>query len=135
MSKEGVLTMKVLVTGGRKFRKTEVVYGVLDHVHARVKITRLVHGDADGTDTLADTWADERRVDVEVYPADWDRHGPAAGPIRNSLMLKMSKPDLAVVFPGERGTNDMHAKARAAKVPVVLVDERGEFSCPEHLNL
>lgn len=127
--------MKVLVTGGRKFHKTDIVYGVLDHLHKKHCVKELITGDAVGTDTLAAAWAFQRSVLLRECQADWKKYGLAAGPIRNSQMLNLHKPDVVVVFPGGRGTNDMHAKARAAKVPVVLVNERGVFSGPKCLGL
>lgn len=55
------------------------------------------------------------------YPAEWEAHGKAAGPIRNAHMLSDFKPDLVVAFPGGRGTADMVKKAQDAGVTVLLV--------------
>ena len=70
---------------------------------------------------LAGQWAHERRILVEVYPANWRKLGLAAGAIRNAEMLRLGKPDLVVAFPGHSGTEDMVGKARKAGVPVLLV--------------
>jgi hypothetical protein len=58
------------------------------------------------------------------YPADWDRYNKAAGPIRNSLMLKLH-PDIDLVLAyhddledGSRGTKDMCEKAEKAEIEV-----------------
>jgi hypothetical protein len=58
--------------------------------------TVIVHGDAAGADRLAGQWVTNRMLKVERYPADWAKHGRAAGPIRNEQMLEEGKPDLLV---------------------------------------
>jgi hypothetical protein len=58
-------------------------------------------------------------VDELAFPADWERHGRKAGPIRNRTMLAVGKPDLVVAFPGRRGTEHMVAIARNANVPIL----------------
>src|SRR5690606_30354012 len=60
---------------------------------------------------------------VVAYPADWRRHGRAAGPIRNQEMADAGA-DLCIAFPGGRGTADMVRRARAAGIPVRSVPER-----------
>jgi hypothetical protein len=62
-----------------------------------------------------------------IYPADWTRHGKAAGPKRNQLMLDKEKPDLVIAFPGGKGTADMVARAKAQGFKVMEV-ENGEVS-------
>jgi hypothetical protein len=81
----------------------------------------LIEGEAPGADTLAREWATEQGIPVERYPADWNRHGKAAGPIRNRRMLVEGKPDLVVAFPGGRGTANMISQAEAAGVKVLKV--------------
>lgn len=48
----------------------------------------------------------------------------AAGPIRNSRMLREGKPDLVLAFPGHGGTADMVKQAGEAGVGVMKA-ERG----------
>lgn len=79
----------------------------------------LVHGAATGADSLAaEWWGDIQERPTEAHPADWDRHGKAAGPIRNQEMVD-SGLDLCIAFPGGRGTADMIRRCEAAGVPVV----------------
>lgn len=113
--------MRVLVTGGRDFGDRELLFGALDRLHAVHGFTALIHGDANGADRLSGEWAGARGVSVEVHPADWKKHGRAAGPIRNQKMLE-EKPDLVVAFPGGRGTADMVRRAREAGIEVFVVE-------------
>jgi UDP-N-acetylmuramoylalanine-D-glutamate ligase len=111
--------LKVLVCGGRGYDDRARLYRLLDF--NREKITCIVHGGASGADALAHWWANEREVPVEVYEADWKKHGRSAGPKRNIQMLQTAKPDLVVAFPGGPGTAHMVKIARAAKVRVIEV--------------
>lgn len=113
--------MKVLVCGGRFFDDRDMAFFTLDRMAADAEL--IVHGGARGADTLAQEWADDRGVCCMVYPADWKKYGPSAGPRRNQLMLDAEKPDLVIAFPGGVGTKDMVTKARAADVRVYQIHE------------
>lgn len=107
--------------GGRDYSDACVLDSYLDRLHAAHRLSRLIHGGARGADSLAGRWAESRHVPVEVYLAEWARHGRAAGPIRNERMLREGKPDLVVAFPGGAGTAHMVRLARKSLVPVVVV--------------
>jgi hypothetical protein len=108
----------VLVCGGRDYRNRAYLYGVLDGLHMALKLTRLIHGDARGADSLADEWARSRDVTVTAFPADWETLGRRAGPARNAVMLA-ERPQYVIAFPGGVGTRDMMRKARAKRVRVM----------------
>lgn len=87
----------------------------------------LIHGAARGADRLAGRiWKALGRTLPEEYPADWKRHGKAAGPIRNQQMLDTGI-DLVVAFPGGAGTADMVGRAKKAGVKVVEVTDIAEI--------
>lgn len=119
--------MKVLVCGSRYCRDFTTVCNGLN-VHAP-EAEVLIHGGATGVDSLAQDWADHHDIPCIVYPADWKRHGKAAGPIRNQVMLDEGKPDLVVAFPGGRGTADMVRRARAAGVTVIEATHPTDCRC------
>lgn len=82
----------------------------------------IVQGGASGADALARRWAAESSVPCITVPADWKRHGKAAGPKRNQRMLDEHAVDLVVAFPGGRGTADMVRRAKARGVRVLVVE-------------
>ncbi len=110
--------MRVLVCGGRDFANAYLLNEWLDATHADTPISLLIHGAAPGADSLAAAWARDNGVESLACPADWTKHGRAAGPIRNQQMLDVHKPDRVIAFKGGRGTADMMRRAQAAGVPV-----------------
>lgn len=113
---------KVLVFGGRDWNKRKVTYAALDQLDKQYSFSVVIDGMARGADELAFDWALSRGVKTERYKADWDKHGRAAGPIRNQQMLDVGEPDVAVVFPGGRGTADMASRCEAAGIKVHYVN-------------
>ena len=125
--------MKILVCGGHDCNNYEFVRNTLDRImeergcvgkhgpiDSRDPIT-LIHGGAKGVDLLADQWAVVNWLHMEEYKADWDKHGLAAGPIRNQRMIDEGKPDLVIAFPGGRGTADMIKRAKKAGIKIIEV--------------
>lgn len=110
--------MRVLVCGGRDYGDRAAVARELDDYLHRVSHLVIIQGGASGADQLARDWCVQRFVSYQHFPADWRRHGKAAGPIRNAQMLADGRPDVVLAFPGGRGTADMIRQARAAGVPV-----------------
>jgi len=113
---------RVGVTGGRSYRLWTVVINVMRRLQAEDPDTVIVHGGAPGADETCEFTAMQFDLATERHEAAWDKHGRAAGPIRNQAMVD-SGLDLLIVFPGGRGTADMVRRARAAGVPVEEVSE------------
>jgi hypothetical protein len=111
--------LRLLVCGGRDFTDQALfdawLNTWLDVIGADAIL--VIHGGSPGADEMAGAWAQAHGATCEVFPADWDAHGKAAGPIRNQQMLER-KPDIVLAFPGGKGTADMVARARAAGVMV-----------------
>ena len=126
---------RLLVCGGRTYawhkegksaeeveRETQVLYTTLDAVWRAIgRPITLVEGEQRGADLVARRWAEERGHTVEGYPADWAKHGKAAGFIRNRQMLDEGKPQAVVAFPGGQGTKMMIELSRKAGLPLLEV--------------
>ena len=113
--------MRVIVTGSRLYTNRTQVYTVLD----QLDITHIATGAAAGADSLARDWAAERKINYTAFPVPdevWKTVGNKAGSERNARMLLEFAPDLVVAFPGGRGTRDMMAKAKRAKVRVLEIE-------------
>jgi hypothetical protein len=111
--------MRVIVCGSRTFGVRDAHLAEMDRLLSELPPdVVIVHGDAYGADKLAGKWAALHGRKVEAYPADWTRHGLAAGPLRNSEMLADGADQVIAFWDGaSRGTKDMINKARAAGVP------------------
>jgi predicted Rossmann-fold nucleotide-binding protein len=112
--------MRVLVCGGRTYNDREYLYQILDSLHTHTPITQIINGGAKGADTLAHTWAFDKNIPSTSYPADWKTYGRAAGPIRNTQMIRL-QPDQVIAFPGGRGTANMIKQAREHNIPVMEI--------------
>lgn len=119
--------MKLLVCGSRDYTDYRTIDEVLDSIHATHHIHILIEGGSLGADRYARYWAKANGVPVQTFEAEWERYRQAAGPIRNTRMLKEGKPDLVVAFPittleKSKGTANMIAQARRAKIQVSIIE-------------
>ena len=114
--------MKILVAGGRDYDNEELVNKVLDNLNP--KPTCVVQGGAFGADRLAFWWALKNKIPQKTYTAKWKEHKNAAGPIRNALMLSENKDiELAILFPGGAGTDDMRQKLIKKNIKILEITE------------
>lgn len=114
--------MRLLVCGGREFTDIEYAVPRLHQFHLKHSVSVVISGMARGGDWIGSAWAKEMDIPVDPYPVtkqDWAKHGKAAGPIRNQMMLDQGKPDYVVALPGGNGTAHMVSIAREAGVPVI----------------
>lgn len=111
--------MRLLVCGGRDFSDIGALRQAMNAAVGHEKDVVVIHGGARGADTLAGRIANEARVPVEIFPANWELHGKRAGFVRNRQMLVEGKPDLVLAAPGGRGTAMMVKIAREAGVRVI----------------
>lgn len=109
--------MRLLITGGRDYFDFQALCTVLDQIHKETPVTLLIHGGARGADSIAGAWAAFNHVPALVFPANWTKHGKAAGPIRNQQMLTEGHPDAYLAFAGGRGTQDMVQRCKRAHIP------------------
>jgi hypothetical protein len=126
LERGGTLVLRVLVTGGRNFNDYLSVVQVLDNLNRIHPITAIAHGGASGADSLANDWAlfRKKKWAIYTYLPDWQKHGKAAGVIRNVEMLQKFKPWIVVAFPGGKGTKHMVKIARKANIRVDVVPDR-----------
>lgn len=124
--------LRIIVTGGRKraseddyTRMVNILVDIGEYWCRAVDLVIIQGGCPTGVDALARRFADEYDVAVESYPAEWDRHGRAAGPKRNQLMADAGA-DLCLAFPSRgrsAGTWDMVRRAVAAGIETRIYPE------------
>ena len=117
------LVYKVIIAGTRTFNDYEILKKCLDY-QLRNKATThricVISGCAKGPDQLGIRYAIEKGYQVLKYPADWNKYGLAAGPIRNTQMINNA--DAVIVFwdGKSRGTQDTITKAKLNKIPTIV---------------
>lgn len=90
----------------------------------------VVSGGAPGADALGERWADLNGYGVRRFDADWDRHGRAAGPVRNTKMTaflvrkkETCRVEAVVFWDGSSpGTKDMLRNLKHAGIPTRVVE-------------
>ena len=120
--------MKLLICGDRNWSDGNAVRDVMKGFNPTV----VIEGEARGADTFARLCAGVLGIEVLPFPADWEKYGKAAGPIRNSQMLKEGNPDVVVGFhykiEESKGTRDMLTRAKKAGKPTFIFNgELKEF--------
>lgn len=114
--------MRVLCCGDRNWDDLTCIESVLAFLGPN---DTVINGMANGADHLSAFAAIHLGCTLEDYPANWNKHGRAAGPIRNQQMLTEGKPDLVIAFHDDlatsKGTKDMITKAKKAGLPVWLI--------------
>ena len=109
----------MIVAGGRYFQPTSDSVAALDLISSVYPIMEVVSGGARGADAFGESWARRRGLTVKQFPAEWHKHGNAAGPIRNEQMAKYAVGGVAVLFPGGSGTASMRGFAVANGLIVI----------------
>ena len=131
--------MRILVCGDRKWDNHELIQDKFREVAGKEEELIIIHGCCSGADEQSEAvlWHVRRvckicvdstcRFDVVRFPADWDKYGKAAGPIRNQQMIDEGKPDIVLAFHNNiaksKGTMDMIKRANAAGIEVRIYAE------------
>lgn len=118
----------VIVTGSRDLEDPHIVWDELSSLSKRHHPLFIRHGDCPtGADRFASIWSKDFYMPKDgvfeiKHPADWTRHGKAAGPIRNREMA-LAGADLCLAFPlGEsRGTWNCVNECKKAGIPVKVI--------------
>lgn len=116
---------RILVTGGRAYSNRKLVYAALDKLYNSDYLGRmtLIEGGALGADRLAQDWANQTHIDVDLVTceADWDNRGLSAGMERNRHMANL-RPDICLAFKGGRGTQNMIDICRERNIKTYLFE-------------
>ncbi|CAB4162888.1 Mycobacteriophage D29, Gp61 [uncultured Caudovirales phage] len=95
--------MKIVIAGSRTIKDSAAVAKAIER--SKFEITEVVCGMATGVDKIGQQWGIMHGIPVKEFPADWDKYGNSAGPIRNRKMAEYA--DAAIIIwdgssPGSR---------------------------------
>ena len=113
--------MRVLICGDRNWKDYDAIE---EYLRTLPPGSVVINGRCRGADNMARFLAHQLGYETMDFPADWNKYGDAAGPIRNGEMLREGKPELVVAFHNDvdksKGTADMLSQAREAGVPTAI---------------
>jgi len=128
--------MRILCCGDRNWSSYEIIRRELEKFP---KDTEIIQGCANGADKMSANIAkslglklisskdNNDIINNPGFPADWNKYGRAAGPIRNKQMLDEGKPDLVLAFhsniENSRGTKNMIEQAKKRGIVIILIKE------------
>lgn len=100
---------ELVFTGGRDYTDEKTIARIFNYFRPDI-----VHiGDCPtGLDNLVKNHCEFYGIKYFKYCANWNKHGKAAGPIRNKEMLVVAACDLLIAFPGGRGTTNCIKEAK-----------------------
>ena len=107
--------MKLLIAGSRSIRNFDLAPYIPDGVE------QVISGGANGVDTLAEEYADKKRISKIILRPDYARYGKSAPLKRNEEMVKMADVVLVIWDGVSRGTKYTVDYAEKQGKKVVLV--------------
>lgn len=121
--------MKLIIAGSRDL-EIDASCGV--SLHNLTNITEVVCGMAKGVDLAGKYFAENdwkldyplcsnNPIPVKEFPADWDKHGKAAGHIRNKQMAEYADALLLIWDGTSRGSANMKQQMLKLKKPIYEV--------------
>ena len=118
--------MKLLICGSRNWTNQSTIEKFLTKFKENHPDVEVIHGDCRGADKTGAYIAKKLGMNVTAFPADWEKHGRVAGPIRNQQMID-EKPDYVVAFRGHtsNGTKNLINLARRNHILVGMFVDTG----------
>lgn len=108
---------KWIIAGGRDFSD----YDLLVKEAEKLDIDIVVCGMARGADKLGLQYAQEYKIGLKKFPADWNKYGNRAGPIRNAEMGAYADALLAFWDGISTGTANMINYMHKHNKPTIIV--------------
>ena len=121
--------VRVIIAGSRSFDDQDLFDNFVHDTLLKYDTDELeiISGGCSGADRMGEEYAEEWGIKCSVFPADWDRYGRSAGPIRNEQMAKYAAEadhGILIAFPiGEsRGTRNMIKLAKQYGLETKIVE-------------
>lgn len=129
--------MKVIIAGSRDIKRKDVRQAI-ELCPWSGFISSVISGTARGADQEGEQWAGENNLEIERYPANWEKEGKKAGPLRNLEMAKNADGLIAIWDGRSRGTKSMIDYALKIGLRVFVwrldLDNSENFPAKNHIN-
>lgn len=133
-SKDGI---KLIIAGSRTITNYEKVKPIIDKIvkDNKIKVSTVFSGKAPGMDRIGEIWADELKIPIKDFPADWKnltakgavikegkygKYNAKAGFDRNEQMGKEADAAI-VIWTGSSGSENMIDVMEKLNKPVYTV--------------
>lgn len=117
------MAIKIIIAGSREFKNYDLLKKVVGQILSGIKSREIevVSGTCRGADLLGEAYANENKLAIKRFPANWDAHGKKAGFIRNKEMGKYA--DMAIIFcvNNSKGSIMMHELMTKEKKKSILI--------------
>jgi|AntRauTorckE6833_2_1112554.scaffolds.fasta_scaffold00137_38 hypothetical protein len=117
LMKEGM--PKIIIAGGRTFNNWDYLVDCVNSTEPPDPF-QVVSGGAKGADALGERYAVDNNYPIKKFPADWNKYGKGAGPIRNEQMADYADGLIAFWDQKSRGTAHMISTAKAKGLEVKI---------------
>ena len=110
MKTERKQNFKVIIAGSRNFSNYKLLKDVCNETLKEKKKEYnivIVSGGARGADKAGEMYANEEKLDLEIFPADWKKYGKSAGFRRNEQMAEFADALIAFWDGKSNGTKHM----------------------------
>lgn len=113
--------MKLIIAGSWHF--TFISAAMVERIVSGFDLrpNEIVSGMASGADAAGVFYADDYKILLKEFPADWGKHGKAAGPIRNREMAEYADALLLLWDGKSSGSFNMRWEMIKRKKPVFEV--------------
>jgi glycerophosphoryl diester phosphodiesterase len=117
---------RVIIAGSRTAESMTILRKALRECGWKPKV--ILSGRAPGADRLGERYANAEGLELEEYPADWNRLKKRAGMVRNAEMVKHADGLIALWDGKSPGTRHVIACAHARGIPTyVYVFDPADF--------
>ena len=117
---------RVIICGGRNITDPNLLMQLW--ASSKIEIDEVVSGACrTGVDKMGEELAYDFDLPIKRFPANWNIHGKAAGPIRNELMARYATHMLIIWDGKSRGSGDMLRRGKKHGLRIfemVIVGER-----------
>lgn len=121
--------MKLAIIGSRDVKYSS--YSEIFDILKSIEFDEVVSGGANGADTLAEIYASDLGLKLTVFPADWEKHGRAAGPKRNTEIANYADECIAFInkpLHQSKGTLNCVNQFKAQKKRVTVIRLKEQLS-------
>lgn len=117
-------TVKVGIVGSRSITDEAYVFSVLDFYLRRLLEENeviIISGGAVGTDTLAEKFAEQKGLKIEIYKPEYDKYPPKVAPIKRNQIIVDNSDYLIAITTGSSGTASTIKMAEKKEIPIKII--------------